>query len=104
MESGKILDFSIIASSILSSSYLPYYGRLRREIGRCSWCPENSQDPGKSWLQVDFGAKTNVTGVATQGSCNELQWVKSYVILYSDDALNWRWYSEDGARKVSATL
>ena len=72
-------------------------------MGGCSWCPENSQDPGNSWLQVDFGAKTTVTGVATQGSCHESQWVKSYVIGYSNDLLKWRWYSDDSsARKVSA--
>ena len=104
MESGNISDASITASS----SYLPKYGppsaRLRRKVGGCSWLA--GSDPETSWLQVDFGKKAIVTGVATQGSCDQdvNHWVKSYVIWYSDDAANWKYYKEEGAKKVGVSL
>ena len=104
MESGKISDASITASSIYSTSWRPQYGRLRKKLGGCAWLAKSGSDPKKSWLQVDFGKKTIVTGVATQGACTENQWVKSYVIWYSDDAANWKYYNEGGAKKVGVPL
>ena len=104
MESGKIPDSAITASSKWSTRWEAYYGRLRKRISGCAWLAASGSDPTKSWLQVDFGAKTIVTGVATQGSCTEVQWAKSYVIWYSDDAVNWKYYSENGARKVSVSI
>ena len=95
MESGKIPDSSITASSMWSSSWAPYNGRLRKKLGGCAWLAKSGSDPTKSWLQVDF---------ATQGSCVEVQWAKSYVIWYSDNAVNWKHYSENGARRVSAKI
>ena len=103
MESGKIPDSSITASSFWSSSYKPQYARLNKNSGGCVWLTASGKDPKKSWLQVDFGNKTIVTGIATQGSCNEVHWVKSFVIRYSDDAVNWKYYNEGDARKVSAS-
>ncbi len=102
MESGKISDASITASSSYSSGYGPPSARLRRKVGSCSWLA--ASDPKTSWLQVDFGKKAIVTGVATQGSCSETQWVKSYVIWYSDDAASWKYYKEEGAKKVGVSL
>ncbi len=104
MESGNILDASVTASSVYSASWVPQYGRLRKKRGGCAWLTKTGTDPKKSWLQVDFGKKTIVTGVATQGSCVENQWVKSYVIWYIDDAANWKYYNEGGAKKVGASL
>ena len=103
MESGIIPDSSMTASSFWSSSYQPQYARLNKNPGGCAWLTASGKDPKKSWLQVDFGNKTIVTAVATQGSCNEAQWLKSYVIWYSDDAVNWKYYNEGGARKVSTS-
>ena len=102
MESGKISDASITSSSNYLANYGPPSARLRRKVGGCSWLA--ASDPKKSWLQVDFGKKAIVTGVATQGSCSETQWVKSYVIWYSDDAANWKYYKEEGAKKVGVSL
>ena len=103
MESGKIPDSSLTASSSWSSRWAPQKSRLNTKLGGCAWLSISGSDPKKSWLQVDFGNKTIVTGVATQGSCTGVQWVKTYVIWYSDDAVNWKYCNEGGARKVSAS-
>ena len=99
MESGKIPDSALTSSSSWSSSWAPQTARLNRLLDGCAWLSASGTDPKKSWLQVDFGNETIVTGVATQGSCTEVQWVKSYVIWYSNDAVNWKYYKEGGARK-----
>ena len=104
MESGKISDASITASSSYLTKYGPPSARLRRKVGGCAWLSASLSDPKKSWLQVDFGKKAIVTGVATQGSCTASQWVKSYFIWYSDDAANWKYYKEEGAKKVRVSL
>ena len=90
------------ASSYWPSSYMPKNARLNKKLGGCAWLAKSGTNPKKSRLQVDFGNETIVTAVATQGACRASAWVKSYVIWYSDDAVNWKYYNEGGARKVSA--
>ena len=104
MESGIIPDSSITASSFYSADCQPHYARLNRDLGLCAWLPEIS--PEWSWLQVDFGEKLIVLGLATQGSCRQNYWVKSYFVSYKEehDALNWLVYtSYEGRPIVSAS-
>ena len=100
MESGIIPDSSITASSFYSADCQPHYARLNRDLGLCAWLPEIS--PEWSWLQVDFGEKLIVLGLATQGSCRQNYWVKSYFVSYKEehDALNWLVYTSYEGRPI----
>jgi ABC-type sugar transport system ATPase subunit len=99
MESGKILDSAITASSVYDHSLLPGNGRLNVHRGRCAWAPmKNGRNT--AWFQVDLGDIVSVTGVATQGRCEYLQWVTSYTVSYSNDGQIWEFFKESGNAKV----
>ncbi|CAB4040679.1 Hypothetical predicted protein, partial [Paramuricea clavata] len=95
MRSGKIPDDAVTASSTISSGYKPSYARLTRVGSSCSWAPPAAGRIG-SWLQVDLGKVTTVTGIATQGSCDSKEWVKSYSVSYSNEHNSWTPYEESG--------
>lgn len=44
---------------------------------------------------------TKVTGTATQGRGDHPQWVTKYKLQYSKDGVNFNYYREQGAVKVS---
>ena len=97
MESGKIPNDAITASSIWSSFYEARFGRLRNN--NC-WSPSRS-DSSNSWHQVDFGKVTFVTSVATQGaSYKSNKWIRTYSISYSNNGTTWLDYYENGSIKV----
>ena len=100
VESGNISNIAMMSSTILNASSLPHFGRLRKQLGRCAWIPATSADRNSSWLQVDLGTLTNVSAVATQGSCSGDQWTKSYVIKYSENGVDWKHYGELGTIRV----
>ena len=105
MTSGKIPDDAITASSYYSSDYKPSDGRLKR-VGsyNCSWTSTKAGKIG-SWLQVDLGQLTTVTGIATQGTCRDQDfWVKSYSVSYSNESNSWTPYEESGNVKVSQRI
>ena len=54
-------------------------------------------------MQIDLGNQhTKVTRVATQGrNAAYSQWVTKYKLQYSDDGVNFQYYQENGAIKVS---
>ncbi|CAB4000721.1 Hypothetical predicted protein [Paramuricea clavata] len=80
MRSGKIPDGAITASSTYSSGYKPSFGRLTR---------------------VDLGQLTTVTGIATQGTCYNLnEWAKSYSVSYGTEPNSWTPYKESRNVKV----
>ncbi|CAB4020032.1 Hypothetical predicted protein [Paramuricea clavata] len=99
MESGKILDGAITASTSYNSELGPANARLNVHRGWCAWTTNNA---GKQsgWIQVDLGDIIWVTGVATQGRCVHPQWVKSYKVSYSTDGQNWEFYDESGSTKI----
>ncbi|CAB4037040.1 Hypothetical predicted protein, partial [Paramuricea clavata] len=102
MTSGKIPDDAITASSTsYASNYKPSYARLAKAGSSCSWTPTTAKRIG-SWLQVDLGQLTTVTGIATQGTCyNKNEWAKSYSVSYSNEPNSWTSYEESGNVKVS---
>ena len=100
IESRNISDVAMMSLTILNASSFPHFGRLRNQLGDCAWIPATSADKSPSWLQVDLGNLTNVSAVATQGSCLGDQWTKSYVIKYSKSGVNWKHYGELGTIRV----
>ena len=98
MESGKINNSQITASSVWSdaSEYQPWAGRLNNPNG--FWHAKQARVG--EWLQIDFKQKMIVTKIATQGRPNHAQWVTSYKISFSKDAVLWDFYKENGKKKV----
>ena len=99
MESGKILDSAITASSVFDQNFEPAYGRLNVYRGGCAWARAREEQVN-TWIQVDLGDIISVTGVATQGRCTWPQWVTSFEVSYSTDGENWEFYKESGSIKV----
>jgi hypothetical protein len=94
MTSGKIPDNAITASSTYSSQYKPSYARLKKVGSSCSWTSTAAGKIG-SWLQVDLGQLSTVTGIATQGTCyTPTEWAKSYSVSYSNGPNSWTLYEE----------
>ena len=84
MESGKIPDAAITASSSHNAAHGPRNGRLNFKAGRGrtgAWSALHN-DRGQ-FLQVDLGKVSKVTRMATQGRQDHDQWVTSYTLSYS---------------------
>ncbi|XP_030838780.1 lactadherin-like [Strongylocentrotus purpuratus] len=88
VEDGRIPD-----SSLTSSSDKAYNGRLNNVTGAGAWVAAAADS--NSWVKVDLGEDTLVTGVITQGWHNEASWVTSFQISYSRDNTNWTFALEE---------
>ena len=115
MESGKILDKQINASSEWNAHHAAHQGRLNFqevvEIGvpkkSGSWSALIRDQ--NQWLQVDLLRQESVvTSEATQGrNRNSLwgphnQWVQSYKLQYSNNGVDFEYYKD--ARQNSAKV
>ena len=100
MESGAILDAQITASSQYDDHHGAYQGRLHfQQSGMTQGGWKAVENAGYQWLQVDLGGqRPRVTRVATQGrnSTDWNEWVTRYKIRYSDDAITFWCYIEQG--------
>ena len=65
MESHKISDRQLSASSQVNGSYSAQYARLNHNLQGGAWIPEKSDR--SEYLQVDLGWVSVLTGIATQG-------------------------------------
>ena len=99
MESGKIMDDAITASTSFAEYLSTGKARLNVHLEGCAWSPKDG-DKQTAWIQVDLSDVMSVTGVATQGRCVHPQWVTSYTVSYSIDGQNWEFYKESGGTKV----
>ena len=104
MESLKIPDASITASSSKSMYFRPSEGRLNdlhvRRKGSGGWCIAESAHNQDPYLQIDLGSSHRVTKVATQGHPVLQRWVSNYRLLYSTNGVNWLKYKFNGTEKV----
>ena len=100
MESGKINNSQITASSVYNEDDFaqPWAGRLNNPNG--VWIAK--QPRVGEWLQIDLKQKMVVTKIATNGRPNYPQWVTSYKISFSQDAVLWDFYKENGEEKVGS--
>ena len=115
MESGKILDKQITASSEWRANHAAHQGRLNfqevveRGVARRSGSWSARKNDKNQWLQVDLlRVESVVTSVATQGrNRNPLwgehdQWVQSYKLQYSNSGVDFEYYKD--ARQNSAKV
>ena len=103
MEDGAISDAQISASSQWDANHAAKQGRLHFQAvsGKAGSWSAKANDRNQ-WLQIDLGNQhAKVTRVATQGRNAYSQWVTKYKLQYSDDGVNFQYYQENGAIKVS---
>ena len=100
VENGSIPDFAMMSSSLRDTKHLQHFGRLRNQLSGSAWMPADHADRDATCLQVDLGSLTSVSAIVTQGNCLGNQWTKSYIVMYSENRLNWTEYKELGRAKV----
>ncbi|KXJ16676.1 Coagulation factor VIII [Exaiptasia diaphana] len=88
---GKLGDIKITSSSTVDNSHDASDGRL---YGNTSWCSSTSSN--SEYIQIDFGKMVTLTGIATQGDHTMDKWVKTYIIKYSINGIQWNDHREDG--------
>ena len=90
--------YKILGSQI--SSATPHHNgvddfvRLNHPTG---WVDSYNQD---TWVQVDFLAPTKVCRIDSLGRGNHNHFVKTFTLSFSNDAVHYQFYEEDGQLKV----
>lgn len=111
MENYNISNSQISASSNTEGVHAASNGRLNFDPDNVLiagiWSADISdfdQPFDQPWLQVDFLEKVTVAKVATQGrlldSKRFFQWVKTYLLNYSQDGIDFEAYEQFGSVKV----
>uniref|UniRef100_A0A8C0BK53 ferroxidase n=1 Tax=Buteo japonicus TaxID=224669 RepID=A0A8C0BK53_9AVES len=103
MENGEIKNTQITASSVKTSwfnTWDPSLARLNQKGKINAWRAKLNNN--QQWLQIDLLTIKKITAIATQGvkSVSAENFVKTYVILYSDQGLEWKSYT-DGSSSVA---
>ncbi|XP_009996574.1 PREDICTED: coagulation factor V [Chaetura pelagica] len=103
MENGEIKNTQITASSVKTSwfnTWNPSLARLNQKGKINAWRAKLNNN--QQWLQIDLLTMKKITAIATQGvkSVTAENFVKTYVILYSDEGSEWRSYT-DGSSSVA---
>ncbi|KAF5900933.1 putative carboxypeptidase X1, partial [Clarias magur] len=97
LESLRVSDFQLQASSSLSSGLGPHRGRLNIQSGLedgdeydGAWCA--GTEDKEQWWQLDALRPTLFTGVILQGRSSiwTLHWVIEYKVQFSNDTLTWQ--------------
>ena len=99
MDTNKIPDNRMTASSSYRKEELPHYGRLNEIRQNGAWCPKSTDTSG--YLQVDMGIVYDVCAVETQGRAAADEWVTAYILRFSLDGIIWNSYYENNVEKVS---
>ncbi|XP_056149646.1 contactin-associated protein-like 4 [Lampris incognitus] len=84
---------SFRSSSQLSSSHGPGFAKLNRREGAGGWSPLKSDR--YQWLEVDLGGRTQITAIATQGRYGSSDWLRAYLLMFSDTGHNWKQYRQE---------
>nr|KAG5707848.1 hypothetical protein BaRGS_016008 [Batillaria attramentaria] len=97
--SGKhnVSDFAFTASSYLDPQHGPHRARLRGQSSGAygdAWVAKFND--AQQYIQVDIGEAVQVWAVATQGSAELQQWVRSYTLAFSQDGKTFSTYSSNG--------
>ena len=99
MESEKIADTQITASTMRDVNSSPSLARLRLKVDGIKQGGWSAVDNDLSqWLQVNLGSYTTITRVATQGRNGFSEWVTKYILQYSNDGVTFQVYREPGTR------
>ncbi|KAM6292526.1 coagulation factor V [Porphyrio hochstetteri] len=103
MENGEIKNSQITASSVKTSwfnTWDPSLARLNQQGKLNAWRAKLNNN--QQWLQIDLLTIKKITAIATQGvkSVSGENFVKTYIILHSDEGSEWKSYT-DGSSSVA---
>ncbi|XP_076830398.1 putative carboxypeptidase X1 isoform X2 [Brachyhypopomus gauderio] len=96
LESLRVNDYQLQASSSLNSGLGPHRGRLNIQSGLQdgdeydgAWCADREDQ--EQWLQLDALRPTLFTGVILQGRSSiwRMDWVRTYKVQFSNDSVIW---------------
>ena len=94
LSSQEIPNEGFTASSVLSSNYAPWLGRLGASEGGGAWCAKDNNSA--QFLKIDLGRMSKITHVEVQGKGQKsilpnlaTAWVKTFALGYSTD--DWLW-------------
>ncbi|XP_010280564.1 PREDICTED: coagulation factor V [Phaethon lepturus] len=107
MENGEIKNTQITASSVKTSwfnTWDPSLARLNQKGKINAWRAKLNNN--QQWLQIDLLTIKKITAIATQGvtSISAEYFVKTYVILYSDQGSEWKSYLDDSSSVAKVFL
>ena len=104
ISSQEIPNEAFTASSVLSSNYMPWFGRLGASKGGGAWCAKDNNSA--QFLKIDMGRMRKITHVEVQGKGTKSilpnlakAWVKTFTLGYSSD--DWFWKAHKGADSKS---
>ena len=101
MQSGRIKNTAMTASSSYNVFHGPYLARLHRfRTGRYMGAWVARIRNANQYLQIALGRPMKITGIATQGRHDANQWVKRYLVAFSQDNMHFEYYMEYGNFKV----
>uniref|UniRef100_A0A4W4H224 Adipocyte enhancer-binding protein 1 n=1 Tax=Electrophorus electricus TaxID=8005 RepID=A0A4W4H224_ELEEL len=96
LESHRVEDDQILASSISHHGFVAQRGRLNMQssddeddVYGGAWCADSEEK--EHWFQLDARREVEYTGVITQGRNSETQddFVSSYFVAFSNDSRDW---------------
>ncbi|XP_074450992.1 coagulation factor V isoform X3 [Larus michahellis] len=107
MENGEIKNTQIKASSVKTSwfnTWDPSLARLNQKGKINAWRAKLNNN--QQWLQIDLLTIKKITAIATQGvnSMTSENFVKTYVILYSDQGSEWKSYTDSSSSVAKVFL
>ncbi|KAM6310335.1 coagulation factor V [Aegotheles albertisi] len=107
MESGEIKNSQITASSVKTSWFNTWDSSLARlnQNGKINaWRAKLNNK--QQWLQIDLLTIKKITAIATQGtkSISAENFVKTYVIQYSNEGSEWKSYTDDASSVAKVFL
>ncbi|XP_051896717.1 inactive carboxypeptidase-like protein X2 [Pristis pectinata] len=105
LESHKVADDQLLASSFLRHGLGPHRVRLNMQAGTeneeeeedyydGAWCAQ--VDDQSQWIEVDARKLVEFSGVITQGRDSLLHndWVNTYYVQFSNDSRTWMTYTD----------
>ncbi|XP_013387256.1 lactadherin [Lingula anatina] len=100
---NPIPDSHITASSSFAMfGFTPQHSRLTNDASSGTlggWAVDGGSINTNQWLQFDLGSKHVITAVVTKGRAldghNHYQWVTSYKLHFSSDAVTWTTYQTE---------
>lgn len=98
MESGRIQDCQITASSSLNTSTHPYPPSAARFNSESGWAPgvrNGNPFSGNDYIQIAFGAMYRVSGIMMQKDANNTVYCDTFRVSYSEEGIVWTDYVDE---------
>ena len=94
LETLSSVHFSASSHYRNANDHAPALGRMNEIYQTSNWST-NTLDK-KQWIMVDLGKEHNISAIATKGRYNKNQYVKTYILSYSQNGYDWTAYKDAG--------